>query len=612
MIAWWRNSRLITKLAVCGASFILPVALLLAFLAAQMQKEITLTRLEAMGMDVVAPLEDLNELLPEHLRQCLDMLASGKPDAALERYNQTARQLLANMAAQANSHRESLALDPASLSLQGRQSLEPDAYARRIQDLITAPPASAEQAVSAHAQAQKLINQMRDYITDSAQLVLDPELPSYYLMSLLITDIPRAQEALGLLYTQGSLDPAHPAAPVADGARMSQGAGYWEETLMERIRVKAAKAGPGIPAEAKIKLNQAVERYVTAVRLFAEALSTPSGGQERYLLSGKEATAAGADLWDLCNDQFKAMLAKRGEALKWRMYSVLGVCLVSILAVALISWAIVVSVTSPLAKMARVAALIAEGRVALAGLQLQDVCPSQNTDCSQHFRSASETLQLYAAMDQMILGLTAMLGEIGASGERIAASAERIAASARQLEATATEQAASATEVGATSKEISATAGQLAGTMSQVLGVARQSSELAEKGRLGLTQMDQVMDELFPGQPRHDRQARKHPGQDLRHRPVPVHHRQGGQPDQPALLERRHRGRKGRGVRTRLRRGGPRNQTPGRTRPQAPPWTSSAPSATPRPRCKPASRPWKASPPRPPRPPAPPRRSTAA
>ncbi|MFZ5428420.1 MAG: methyl-accepting chemotaxis protein [Thermodesulfobacteriota bacterium] len=504
MIAWWRDLKLSSKLGLCGLSFLVPLALLLFLLLGQMSRDIRLTKVEVAGINAVDPIEDLTEMVTDHLLISLarfsgeDVTAREKQfqAASKERWNEMARRLSADAGL--------LGLTRDKLEPQGLAHLEPQEFLRRLEAMADKPSENPEQVLEAHVRFQALLAEMRDYLADSAQLVLDPQLSSYYLMYLLIFDIPRAQETLGMLTASGYLALSGLPGGEAGRMRVEQAGTYWERNVTQRILDKLVKAQRALGGDRLSSLPRAVQAYSDAARTFLEmskAVSSKSGkvSMEKFLAASLDARKAGASLWDQCHAIFMDLLAQRASELKLRMGLALGVSLGCIVITALLAWTVVTSVTRPLSRVARVATTIAEGKVGEASRLLETACPTGS--CARErllagSRSRSETSQLYSAVAVMIHGLEELLGAVNATGTQLQASAGRIAATARQLEAAATQQAASTVEVGATSKEISSTAGELAQSMTEVLGAASRSSHLASEGRESLARMGQAMDGL--------------------------------------------------------------------------------------------------------------------
>jgi len=504
MIAWWRGLKLSVKLGLCGLIFLVPIALLLFLLLEQMTKDIKLTGTEVIGISVVDPLEDLTEAVAEHLRLSLARLAGEDADSRLAEINSLYGERLNELARRLKANAPVLGLTPEKLDHLGLSGLEPQAFIKTLRDLAHETPATPAQAVATHMKFQELIAEMRDYLADSAQLVLDPELATYYLMYLLVFDIPRAQERLGILYDSGYMALSSLPGADAERARMGDVGAAWEQSVVERILDKLAKAQRAGGGDHLAALPKAVQSYADSSRTFlrlARAVSArdASVGMDAFLQAGKDAREAGASLWDLCYPVFTDLLHDRTVALRTRMALALGVSLTSAAVAALLAWTVIISITRPLARVARIATTIAEGKLKLASTLLQQACPSGSFSLErlkELSHSSNETHQLFSAVGVMIHGIDELLGAVNATGGQLQSSAERIAATARQLEASATQQAASTLEVGATSKQISATAGGLAETMTEVLGVANRSSALAVEGRESLARMGQAMDDL--------------------------------------------------------------------------------------------------------------------
>jgi methyl-accepting chemotaxis protein len=507
MIAWWRDLKLSTKLGLCGLVFLIPTALLLLLLLRQMTRDIRLTRVETTGIATLAPLEDITGVVAEHLRLCLTRMAGQDVDARMGELDALNRERFNELAARLTAHADELGLTPDKLDRLGLSHLEPRAFLKTLQDLVAKVPHTPAEALAAHAKFQDLLSEMRDYLGDSAQLVLDPQLASYYLMSLLVFDIPRAQERLGMLSVSGYMALSGLPGADAERARMGEITAAWEQSVVERILDKLAKAQRAAGGDRLSALPKAVQAYTDSSQTFlrlAQAVSAkdPGVNMEAFLKAGREARDAGASLWNLCYPAFNDLLRERSVQLKTRVALALGVSLASVIGAGLLAWTIVTSVTRPLARVARIATTIAEGKVGQASRLLEQSCPSGS--CARErllaaSRSRSETNQLFSAVAVMIHGIEELLGAVNATGSQLQASAERIAATARQIEVAATQQAASTVEVGATSKEISSTAGQLADTMAEVAGVANRSATLAEEGRESLARMGQAMDDLDEG-----------------------------------------------------------------------------------------------------------------
>jgi len=504
MIAWWRDLKLSSKLGLCGLSFLVPIAMLLFQLLGQIAADIRLTKVEVAGVAALDPLEDITEAMPERLRLSLARLSGENVDAPLGQQDTILRERFAELDRRLTADAVPLGLTRERLAQVGLPQLEPQTFIKTVQEMAARNPGTVEELLAQHAKFHGMLTDMREYLADSAQLVLDPQLATYYLLYLLVFDIPRAQERLGMLSTSGYMILSGMPGAETERARLLQLSAAWEQSAVERILDKLAKAQRALGGDRLNSLPRAVQAYGEAARNFlrlAKAVGEkdPSVTRQRFLQAWQNANGAGSSLWDQSYALLRDLLQERSRDLKIRMGLTLGVSLASVAGAALLAWAIVISITAPLARVARIATSIAEGKVGQASRMLEQSCPSGS--CTRErllagSRSRSETSQLYSAVAVMIHGVEELLGAVNSTGGQLQYSAGRIAATARQLEASATQQAASTVEVGATSKEISATASGLADTMDQVLGVASRTSALAEAGRESLARMSQAMDDL--------------------------------------------------------------------------------------------------------------------
>ncbi len=89
---------------------------------------------------------------------------------------------------------------------------------------------------------------------------------------------------------------------------------------------------------------------------------------------------------------------------------------------------------------------------------------------------------LLAAMQQMILRLTEIIGEVRASADSLASASEQVTASATMLSQNSTEQAASVEETSASMEQIAATVAQNAENANTTDGMASKSAVEAREG----------------------------------------------------------------------------------------------------------------------------------
>lgn len=110
--------------------------------------------------------------------------------------------------------------------------------------------------------------------------------------------------------------------------------------------------------------------------------------------------------------------------------------------------------------------------------------------------SNDEAGRLLGAIGNMTNGLHSLVTRVKKASIDLMSTATELAATSKQQEGTVSTFGAATSEIAAAVREISATSQELLSTMDGVARVASQTSELAEGGHSGLTQIDSTMRQL--------------------------------------------------------------------------------------------------------------------
>ena len=213
------------------------------------------------------------------------------------------------------------------------------------------------------------------------------------------------------------------------------------------------------------------------------------------------------------------------------------------------AWLFAADFVKPLQHMTAVVSTMAEGDI----------------DLERRMRVASqdEIGTLAAGFNVMLQHLAGLVRRVQQTGIEVTSSATQLAASGKQLESRMTEQVASTHEVVATTQEIAATSQELARTMQDVTTLSDDTATAAASSQAGLSQMATTMQQMEAATRTIAEKLSAIQQRAARHHQRGHDDHQGGGPDQPAVAQRRHRGREGRRVRPGLRRGGARDSPPG-------------------------------------------------
>jgi methyl-accepting chemotaxis protein len=507
-----KNLKIWQKLGLLALVFTLPFLMVTATLLAAVDEQVEFGRQELIGIEYAVPLLDFADDIRQH-RALADRAISGqayKPQleaSAIELQND----IRAIDEVYARPDGESYGAKRWELLRNG------------VRDLIASGDAqTAEASFSAHGRLLEETSELIGHVADVSNLILDPQLDSYYLMSTLLFEGPALNEHLSQARTL-----ANSLAVEAPGAlerrRRLEGLVVLASAAERQLSGSLAKA-VGADPSLKALLPTRSDAVSNEVRLTREQLQRLLAGEQDEAATASTVRSMPIQVSSLV--QLQAVLApalatslnKRIDVYRTQLQKTFGWAGLAMLIVLVIGYYIVHNITGPLKQVVGVANEIAVGNLnveppAAAGrkdeigalarafdrmlmslreqvLLVQDIADG---DLTGSIKPQSENDDMGNALVEMVSHLSDLVSEVHKSGIQVNTSATQISATAREQHSTATEIAATTTEIGATSKEISATSKELVRTMTEVADAAEQSATLAGSGQAGLTQMEETM-----------------------------------------------------------------------------------------------------------------------
>ena len=433
-MALFARLKLAHKLLICSAAFLLPLAVLLYYTLSGFQEQIQFTDREILGARALQPLSKLAILLG---RGQLDTIAA------------TVDSLLADVRG-------------AEPKLGQLLPVSADADARSLK-------AAARRPTEAQAARTDLLRQTYGVfprLAETANLILDPDLDSYYLADLALLRVPSLHEAL-------SRNAA--AIPDPDGLKGVEHA--VEIALAESRRRQRADSA------LEIDLLRALE-----------AVKSPPAGTGRL-----EAASA---LWQTAAAHLAVLLDQRAAALRRKQLMALVLTLAAVAFAVGMLFIVVRNVSIPLSGATQIADEIAAGRLSSAEASLSELGMQQYIGARASARDGKvrdEAVRLLDAFGTMAKNLDSLLNEVRKAYAEVDDSTSKMAAALKQVEATLTEQAAATSEVAASGKEIFATVSELAKDMTAVTGMAAEAAKLAGAGLGGLSGINTAMQQTLEG-----------------------------------------------------------------------------------------------------------------
>ncbi len=500
-LARWRIGQ---KFLLGALSFALPVFVLLVYVERGIREKLLETRLEMDGVRLLETVVQTNDALVVHERTVLAARlglaakADSLPDAAAatDAAFQTLNRIYGETALR-------LELDEASLRRDGIETLAPERLAGRWQGLRDANASTPiPQLREKYDALFRDLGALRSFLGNKSNLILDPDLDSFYLVKMILRDLPQARENSRQIRLR-SMEMRLPDAPFLMRFSLDSAAALLREHDIPTVRenvvtaIQADSKFYGVSKTLKLNLDPALRAFETTHETLLAELKrfedgpTTTGPLPESLNQATEAAwdATGA-LWKIGADELVMELELRvayyrQERLTALLLTVIALCISSFMALVIAR-----GVSRPLQEVMGVAGRIADGNVqeALSQLQAGGACAEATDAEADGVRD--EVRLLRRAVTAMTCSLHALLTLVQKAGAAVSATSSQIAASAHQLEAVAAQQAGSMQEVSSTARQISARAQDLVRTMGEVSAGATRSQTLAAEGHAGVARID--------------------------------------------------------------------------------------------------------------------------
>lgn len=392
------------KILVLCSTFIVPIGFLLYLTVSSYQKDIQFSSQELSGLIYLKPLIQLIDVTSE--RKLL--LENGKAASSTEIQNMDdlLKKAVTELEEAQASVGESLQFTPEGLKQRSRESYTVANIKSKLNELNS----------SAHH--QKLIDDLRVMIShagDTSNLVLDPDLDTYYLMDIVLFALPQNKDRLQqiqsyveALHSEGNFDSA-------TRAQLGVYSAMLKESDLDRVAAGAQTAlneDPnfyGQSDELQAQFGPLVQKYKDAILPVVEFLQRGSqSGQfeiSKADLSSKmnEARKVGISLWQFSAEQLYKMTDVRVSSYKGKQSTALYVSAASLLALVLLGYVGAGKLANSIATITT--KLMQESKaVADVSLKLDLAAKELSNSTSEHGAAIEETV---ASMEQM----TSMLSQ---------------------------------------------------------------------------------------------------------------------------------------------------------------------------------------------------------
>ncbi|HWE01408.1 MAG TPA: response regulator [Tepidisphaeraceae bacterium] len=366
MMKWFHNLKVAQKLALISFVFVLPDSIMLYLFITSINETINFARLEQVGNEYQRPLERLLELAP---RQRLE--ARRAPDRdRLARLRRTAAELDdAFDAVERVDHRigKELGFTPEGLAKRQRQGCDVAGVRAEWRELKAQTLGGAPPTEERDQRYLTLIEHIRGMIAhagDMSNLILDPDLDTYYLMDATLLALPQTQDRLSRVMGDGEdFFSARGDAVARARVTLATDLAFLKTDDLDRncasIETALTSGNPLYGAHLSFHKREpgVLKAYAAAAARFndlTDRIQRGDGGVSlaEYLGAGDAARAASFKLWQVSDEELNGMLQGRIDYYVHRRMRSLGVAACALLAAMGLVTFITKSISGPLKKQA--------------------------------------------------------------------------------------------------------------------------------------------------------------------------------------------------------------------------------------------------------------------
>jgi len=454
------------KLAAMALAFTVPLVLTMFFFVSEANREINFTQQELRGDTYLRPLSQLLVHVGLHRS------AVRRQDATQEsRTEVLVDNDLRELLVVDRDLRDSLRTTSAALSARGRASSAPPALASSWEAVKLASSVAASER--SH---DRLLGEIRTLITsvgDSSNLILDPDLDTYYLMDALLLQQPELLDSMSRLGDTIDQLPAGSARSSTERQVKLAGA----QALL-RLHIQALKTDLETAFAETKNFNKNGELQPTLAPLLARAVDTsnavadltrPGVSQPAYDAAVRDAIDASVSIWTGLFDQQDKMLQTRLSVdLDRRQFEINAAAITLLLSLLMTGWAL--GISRNVSEVASAAARLAAG----------------DLSSRARVRSRDEVGIMANSVNTMAESVEALMAQLVSAGHEVNSSATRLNAAAEQLAATTTQQSAAVTQVSATTEELARASASIAETVDGVASQAAETSTNLQQAELDI------------------------------------------------------------------------------------------------------------------------------
>ncbi len=332
---FYKKMSLLQKMGLAGLTLILPALLLMYFLYTERQHDIGFAEKEILGVTYLQPVKSLQVALIKHAGQRLGVLESSQVDDRIQELA-TMEIDIDRMIADIDQVDKKYGHILKTAGLWGKIKQQWAALQKQQTEL------SRQQI---HGQHEKLLQEILDlmvWVGNQSNLILDPDLDSYYLMDLEVLQFPKLVQAIGqardyrleMMNSVGQAQPRMIQLMIAkqNVEQLSNSVLQdYKTAMLENPRLKSVFERDGQ------LLQQNIEQFVQQISITGENLDTKLSTASLHQLADNNLDLT-SELYDKTAEQLKALLKNRITTLQAGLHAMLGFVSLTIIIAIFIFW----------------------------------------------------------------------------------------------------------------------------------------------------------------------------------------------------------------------------------------------------------------------------------
>jgi len=366
MKQWFHRLRVSQKLALISIFFVMPDSVMLYLFITGINANIQFARMEQKGNEYQRPLEALLELIPQH-RHLAQLNRAGDPASVSQVKEKQAQIEAAFDELEAVDARIGVDLQftDDGLAKRKREHYRARTVRGEWQDLRDhLASITPEEVAERHLHLVADLRMMITHAGDLSNLILDPDLDSYYLMDATLLALPQTQDRLAAVMSQGETVLQQPSISSQERQQFAIDAQLMKESDLERIvgSVQTAlnedRNFYGVSETLQERVPPLLKDYLTAASAFIDLTKRIVDEKKvdvtaaDYFAAGRLARDASFKLWTVADAEVDTLLQKRIEAYQFRRAKSLLVAACALLAAIGFVTFITRSISGPLQQQA--------------------------------------------------------------------------------------------------------------------------------------------------------------------------------------------------------------------------------------------------------------------